>query len=222
MKIEEACRLLHADMDESEKAIRKYGKNYLIVLNAAGITDTQQKMKAFSSRLRELYASDNFRKHNIYPTTDATYIYAVIAMCLEIKSLGYSDKATIDIVNKGFEKRRNFFKKIIAVINVLPNSFDIVREWNINDHEKRVKDGSITYDHFSADKDKVEYSISKCMYVEMFETYGIRSLCKIFCMTDEFAYAGLTKHVQFIRHSDLSDGPACCDEVIRKNDDRKA
>lgn len=27
---------------------------------------------------------------------------------------------------------------------------------------------------------------------------------------------GLTRHVEFIRHSDLSDGPACHDEVIRK------
>lgn len=41
-------------------------------------------------RLREMYASENFRKHNIYPTTDATYIYAVMAMCLEIRSFGYS------------------------------------------------------------------------------------------------------------------------------------
>ena len=62
----------------------------------------------------------------------------------------------------------------------------------------------------------MEYSISKCMYVEMFAEYGIRPLCKIFCKTDEFAYAGLTRHVNFIRHSDLSDGPACYDEVIRK------
>ena len=137
-----------------------------------------------------MYASENFKKHNIYPTTDTAYIYAVMAMCLEIKSFGYSDKYTIDIVNKRFEKRRNFFKRIIAVINLMPNSFDIARKWNITDHEKRVKDGSITYDYFDVSKDKGEYRISECMYVEMFETYGIRSMCKIFCMTDEFAYAG--------------------------------
>ena len=201
---------------DAEKAIKTYGKNYRTVLKEGGFADIEQKMKAFESRLREMYASEIFRKHNIYPTTDATYIYAVMAMCLEIRSFGYSDKDTIRIVNKGFEKRRNFFKRIIAVINLLPNSFDIARKWNISDHEKRVKDGSITYDYFNVGKDKVEYRISKCMYVEMFETYGIRSLCKIFCMTDEFAYAGLPKHVQFIRHSDLSDGPACFDEVIRK------
>ncbi len=201
---------------DTEKAIKTYSKSYRTALKKSGSADIDKKLKAFESRLREMYASENFKTHNIYPTTDTTKIYAVMAMCLEIRSFGYSDKDTIEIVNKGFEKRRNFFKRIIAVINLMPNSFDIARKWNISDHEKRMKDGSITYDYFNVSKDKVEYSISKCMYVEMFETYGIRSLCKIFCMTDEFAYARLPKHVRFIRHSDLSDGPACFDEVIRK------
>ena len=54
------------------------------------------------------------------------------------------------------------------------------------------------------------------LYVEMFAHYGIRSLCKIFFNTDRIAYSGLTRHVDFIRHSDLSDGPACFDEIVRK------
>ena len=29
------------------------------------------------------------------------------------------------------------------------------------------------------------------------------------------AYANLTRHIKFVRHSDLSDGPCCHDEVIR-------
>ncbi len=40
-------------------------------------------------------------------------------------------------------------------------------------------------------------------------------------MTDTTAYEGLTRHVRFIRHSDLSDGPACDDEVIRKKTNHK-
>ena len=201
---------------DTNKAIKSYGKYYREALKKAGFSDIGNKMPAFEKRLQEMYASDNFKSHNIYPTTDATYIYAVIAMCLELKSFGYSDPEIIEIVNRGFDKRRNKFKKIIAFVNILPNSFNIARKWNLNDHAKRVKDGSITYDYFNVSKDKVEYSISKCMYVEMFKTYGIQGLCKIFCMTDEWAYAGLPKHVVFIRHSDLSNGPACYDEVIRR------
>ncbi len=201
---------------DTNKAIKSYGKFYRIALEKAGFLDVENAMAAFENRLREMYESDNFKAHNIYPTTDATYIYAVMAMCLELKSFGYSDSEIIELLNRGFDIKRKKFKAIIAFVNILPNSFNIARKWNINDHAKRVKDGSITYDYFIVSKDKVEYSISKCMYVEMFKAYGIQGLCKIFCMTDEWAYAGLPKHVIFIRHSDLSDGPACCDEVIRR------
>jgi len=201
---------------DTQKAIKEYGKYYRIALKECGFDNIDGKMMTFEKRLKEMYASENYKKHNIYPTMNVTYIYAVIAMCLEIKELGYSDKEIIEILNKGFDGRRDRYRKLIAFINNLPNSFNIARRWNINDHKKRVEDGSITYDYFNVSKDKIEYSISKCMYVEMFETYGIRGLCKIFCMTDEFAYAGLTRHVNFIRHSDLSDGPTCFDEVIRR------
>ncbi len=201
---------------DTQKAVKEYGKYYQIALECGSFDNIEEKIRTFENRLEEMYSSENFKKHNIYPTMNVTYIYAVMAMCLEIKELGYSDKETIEILNKGFDKRRNHYKKILAVLNIFPYSFNIARRWNINDHKKRVEDGSITYDYFNVSKDKVEYSISKCMYVEMFETYGIRGLCKIFCMTDEFAYAGLTRHVNFIRHSDLSDGPACFDEVIRR------
>lgn len=163
-----------------------------------------------------MYASDLFKEHNIYPTMNVVHIYDVIAMCLELKKAGLSESAIIDSINRGFGSRRKFFNNLIRLIDLLPNSFEIAKKWNINDHEKRVKDGSITYDVFAVTNDKVEYIISKCMYVEIFESYGIRSLCRIFCMTDETAYGGLTRHVEFIRHSDLSNGDCCHDEVIRR------
>lgn len=145
---------------------------------------------------------------------DVFKIYAIIAMCLELKKENLSQKEIIDIINSGFKKLRTFFMALEKIINILPNSYQIAKKWNISDHENRVKDGSITYDYFNVTEGKIEYRISKCMYVEMFEYYGIRGLCKIFCLTDEVAYANLPKHVKFIRHSDLSDGECCHDEVI--------
>ncbi len=53
------------------------------------------------------------------------------------------------------------------------------------------------------------------MYAEMFAFYGIRELCKIFCMTDIQAYTNLVRHVRFVRHSDLSDGDCCRDDIYR-------
>ena len=100
--------------------------------------------------------------------------------------------------------------------DALPNCYQIAKKWNISDHDKRVRDGSLIYDYFNVSDGKIEYCISKCMYVEMFKAFGIRSLCKISCMTDTTSYENLPKHVRFIRHSDLSDGDRCHDEVIDK------
>lgn len=160
-----------------DRKIKAYKKIYRKAIEKTGLNNVDDRVEAYAVRLSKMYASDDFRKHNVYPSTSTLHVYAVIAMCLELKQFGFSDTDIMDYINAGFEARRTFF---------------------------------------NVTRDKVEYRISKCMYVEMFETYGIRPLCKIFCNTDTRAYSGLTRHVEFIRHSDLSDGPACHDEVIRK------
>ena len=189
----------------------------ILQLKEVKLSDIEMRVKLYEQRLSKMYASDIFLKHNIYPTINTVKIYTVIDMCLELKKDNYSDKEIIDFVNGVFEKKRKFFRTIIQVINILPNSYQIAKKWNISDHDKRVKDGSVTYDYFNVSEGKIEYRISKCMYIEMFDYYGIRGLCKIFCLTDENAYANLPKHVKFIRHSDLSDGECCHDEVIERN-----
>lgn len=201
---------------EMAKTVKKYGNIYGKILVKGNFPNPDRKQEAYEKRLTEMYASKKYAEHNIYPTTNAEYIYAIIAMCLELKESGLSDKEIIDTVNSGFGRRRNFFKYLIRCIDLLPNSYQIAEKWNISDHDKRIKDGSILYDQFDVSDGKIEYSISRCAYVEMFETCGIRSLCKIFCMTDTTAYNNLRKHVEFIRYSDLSDGDCCHDIIMDK------
>lgn len=201
---------------EVSKNIRAFSKYYRKILSNEGIEDIDQKMSLYDKRLEEMYASEAFKAHNVYPSTNVPFVYAVIAMCLELKAMGYTDDRIVPAVEKSMESRWSAFVKILKFIDLFPFCFPVVRLWNRSDHADRVKDGSITYDHFALEKNKVEYHISKCMYVEMFGYYGIRPLCKIFCNTDRIAYSGLTGHVDFVRHSDLSDGDACYDEIFRK------
>lgn len=198
------------------KNLRSYSKYYRNVLLNEGLKDVDQRMTSYETRLKEMYSSDEFKAHSIYPSTNVSFVYAVIAMCLELKDAGYTDDRIIPVVERGMASRWNAFVKILNFIDLFPFCFSAVRIWNKSDHADRVKDGSITYDYFKLKKEKIEYSISKCMYVEMFSCYGIRPLCKLFCNTDRIAYAGLTRHVDFIRHSDLSDGDVCFDEIIKK------
>ena len=198
------------------KSVTKCARIYRNALQESGFADIEARVKVYEQRLDEMLGSDAFAKHNVYPTMDVHKVYAVIAMCLELKKDDLSDREVMDVVNGGFKRLKKLLAVAEKIIDSLPNAYRIAEKWNISDHDNRVKDGSITYDSFAVTDGKIEYRISKCMYIEMFEHYGIRSLCKIFCMTDESAYANLTKHVQFIRHSDLSDGDCCHDEVIEK------
>ncbi len=201
---------------EIDKNIKSFSKFYRNILLDEGVEDIDSKMISYNTRLKEMYNSKEFAEHNIYPSTNVSFVYAVIAMCLELKDAGYTNDRIIPAVEKSMESRWSTFVKILKFIDRFPFCFSVVRKWNKSDHADRVKDGSITYDRFVPGEEKVEYSISKCMYVEMFASYGIRPLCKIFCNTDRIAYSGLTGHVEFIRHSDLSDGDACFDEIIKK------
>lgn len=199
----------------TDRDVSGFARLYRGALKAQHICDVDEKTGEYAKRLRRMYASQRFTEHDIYPTMDVKTIYAVIAMCLELRDIGLSDDEIIAFSEVAFRRRRAFFDRLIRLIDLLPNSFGIVRRWNINDHARRMEDHSITYDYFNVTEASITYSISRCMYVEMFEAYGIRKLCRIFCDTDIRAYKGLTRHVRFIRHSDLSHGDCCRDEVHR-------
>ena len=201
---------------ETEKKVHKYAKLYGDTLNRKNFPEAAAKQQRYIECLTRMYNSPAFAEHNVYPSMDTALIYAVIAMCLELRDYGLSDEEIIEFTDTAFQKRKKFFDVIIRTIDLLPGSFKIVRKWNINDHAKRVKDGSITYDQFDVTDSSVRYRISKCMYAEMFAYYGIRQLCRIFCNTDTRSYENLTRHVRFIRHSDLSSGDSCDDEIYRK------
>ena len=203
-------------MQDVERATRKYTKLYRTELACRGDAAAEKKAAAYSKRLAAMYASERFRAHNVYPTTDATLIYAAIAMCLELRDEGLADEEIIEFSDGMFHRRKKFFAVLEKLVNLLPCAYAIAEKWNIEDHAKRVADGSIAYDYFEVEDGHIEYRISKCAYVDMFDAYGIRPLCRIFCKTDEFAYASLTRHVEFIRHSELATGLCCHDEVIRK------
>lgn len=198
------------------RAVKKYAGMYRKTLQNEEYSGIDEMTASLENRLGEMYASDVYRQHNRYPTMNVEMIYAVIAICLELKDHGLSDRQIIEFCDKLFRQRRKFFCMLVKFIDILPGTYRIAEKWNVNDHKNRVKDGSITYDTFDVKEGRIEYRISHCMYVEIFQYYGIRPLCRIFCMTDEMVYKNLGRHVLFIRHSDLSDGDSCHDEVIDK------
>ena len=70
------------------KIVKKYGKTYRKILVKGNYPDPDVKQEAYEKRLAEMYASKRYAEHNIYPTTNSEYIYAIIDMCLELKEFG--------------------------------------------------------------------------------------------------------------------------------------
>ena len=198
------------------KEINKYVRLYRKALKKQKDADATAKAEKYRKRLAEMVSSEIYSRHNVYPTMNVNLIYAVVAMCLELKEQGLSDCEIMNFSDIVFNARKQAFAALEKLVDILPNSYRIAEKWNISDHDKRLRDGSLTFDYFEVKDGKIEYRISKCMYAEIFDYYGIRSLCRIFCKTDENAYANLTRHVSFIRHSVLADGDCCHDEIIRK------
>ncbi|MCR5094368.1 MAG: hypothetical protein K6B72_10390 [Lachnospiraceae bacterium] len=91
---------------EIDKKIRSFSGYYRSVLVNEGVNDVAPKMLSYETRLREMCNSDEFTAHNIYPSTNVSFVYAVIAMCLELRDDGYTDDRIIPAVEKGMESRR--------------------------------------------------------------------------------------------------------------------
>ncbi len=75
---------------EIAKNLKSYSKYYRNVLLNEGFRDVDQRMMSYETRLTEMYKSEEFKVHNIYPSTNVSFVYAVIAMCLELKDAGYT------------------------------------------------------------------------------------------------------------------------------------
>ena len=85
------------EIDKKYKAYSKYYKNLLV---NEGIKDVDERMSSYEKRLKEMYNSKEFKAHNVYPSTNVSFVYAVIAMCLELKEAGYTDERIVPVVEK--------------------------------------------------------------------------------------------------------------------------
>lgn len=55
---------------EINKNLKAYSKYYRNILENEGIKDIDDRMVSYETRLRMMYRSEEFTKHNIYPSTN--------------------------------------------------------------------------------------------------------------------------------------------------------
>ena len=87
------------------KILNKYSKIYKDTLINNSFSSKDEMIYKYKKRLDEMYNSSVYQEHNVYPTMNVELIYAVIAMCLELKDEGLTDDEIINNVNFAFEKK---------------------------------------------------------------------------------------------------------------------
>jgi len=84
-----------------DKTVGKYAGLFRSALKGKRFRKIDRKVSQYRCRLANMYSSDTYREHNVYPTMNVEKIYAVIVMCLELKEYepSLSGHEIIDFVN---------------------------------------------------------------------------------------------------------------------------
>ena len=201
-------------MTANEKYAKKYAKMFSKATKELGRADWNSLYDTYYTRYLGHLESPEYIGYARYKTISLEKVYAAIThaqICLE---LGYDLKEAQriweDILSRKIKKMTN---KVMLLIDALPNGYEITAGWLYQDAQARIAENCLTYGQLKYSGEKLEYRITRCAYVEIFEHYGIRNFAKVFCNTD-LCMAVMHRHTRFVRHSDLVDGDCCHDEII--------
>ena len=104
------------------KEINKYARLYRKALKKQKDADAAAKTEKYKKRLAVMVSSEIYRRHNVFPSMNIDLIYAVVAMCLELKEQGLSDREIMDFSDVVFKARRQMFAALEKLVDLLPNS----------------------------------------------------------------------------------------------------
>lgn len=168
--------------------------------------------RRFREKYLELANSPEYEEYAKHKAPINT-IYFFVTASLLCRELGYSFEETQEsMYNIAWPIRRRW-RSVFNALERLPFGYELfvfcLEKFNLSYGD------DIGFDFLRREKDKFEYQISKCIYIEIFEHYGIRGYCKLLCDSDIHVMGGACKHAKFIRYSDMSSSPVCHDVVIR-------
>lgn len=198
-----------------EKSAKTYAKMYAKVLAKTYGGNYNEAYSKFYSKYLELVNSDDYdifdKEHG--KNVPLLKIYVGITTYFVSTDLGYSFEESKDIYYSMARPIWDKSSKIINFIEALPHGFYIFTHF-LDKFEKSYEP-SVIHSKTEFTKDKYEYIITKCAYIDIFEHYGIRKYCKVFCDSDISAMGKMCKHAKYIRYHDMTENDTCHNAVIR-------
>lgn len=199
-------------MSKKQKNAKKFASWYANELAKSHKKDKDETFKVFYTKYLELVNSPEYEFYkNHHIPVDNTYFF--VTASLVSRDLRFTYDETMELIYNIAWPIRKRFRKIVNFIDRFPHGYKFI-VWFLDKMNRSYGD-DLTWDFVKKEKDKYEYQFSKCIYVDMFEHYGIRNYCKVLCNSDIHVLGGACKHLKFIRYSDLSDSLACHDALVK-------
>lgn len=200
---------------KKEKAAKKFAAMYADVLSQHYRKSREEAYSKYYDKYMKLVGSEDYERFDKDHGKNLSLlkIYVAIATYFVSTDFGFSFDESKDIY---YAMAKPIWKKASKLINFverLPGGFRLFTSllYKFN----KSYGSSIEYSKNERGKDKYEYIVSRCAYIEIFEHYGIRKFCKVMCDSDIGVMGGACKHAKFVRHHDMTEADTCHDEVIR-------
>lgn len=193
-----------------------FAKIFARCMKKAGRSDSRALYWKYKTKYEELTGSDTYIEFSRYKTMGLNKVYACIVHVLMCLELGYSQDEAVELWEQHAVKGvRGLLNAMCKAFDLVPGeaAYKVIAGWLYKDAQERIEEDCLTYDMLDYSDDRLEYNITRCAYVDLFERYGIRDACKAFCNNDLCIQASC-RHARFVRYSDLIDGPGCHDAVV--------
>lgn len=198
-----------------EKSAKAYAKLYADVLAKNYGKDREKAYSKFYDKYMELVTSEDYeqfdREHG--KNVPLLKIYVGLAVYFVSTDFGYSFEECENIYYAMAKPIWDKSSKLVNFIEGLPHGFWLFT--HLLDKLEKGYEPSVVHSKSEFSKDKYEYVITKCAYIDIFEHYGIRKFCKVFCDSDIGVMGGMCKHAKYVRYHDMTEADTCHNAVVR-------
>lgn len=205
---------------QKQKAAKRFAGMFARAMKKAGYGQPDW-CKRYEARYMEYVTSPKYEHFSQYKTMSLDKVFAAVTHAKLCEESGVS----LDEANEIWERHmavnvRRLLKGACWVFDLLPNGYRIVAGWLYDDAKARIAEGCLSYERLDYSDEKLEYSIMRCAYVELFAHYGIKRFCKVFCEND-LCMQVMHRRAEYVRYDDLVDGNCCHDALINQRPDKK-
>ena len=202
-------------MEKKVKWMTQYSKLFAKAMKKIGRKDFRKLENLFRNRYMDYLCSEEFEEYKKYGSITLEKVYAAIThalICLEIGiSLEESQRIWEEMIEEAEKKKALFLCKLV---DKLKNGYRIVANYLDKEVRKHKADESMTFEILKTSENQAEFKVTRCAYLEIFECYGIREFCKVFC-NNIHCLEVLKESARFTRYSNLLDGDCCHVELTK-------